>query len=189
MAAGLRGPKLELWCTICDVVSSYAIYTTRGTRFAHLRWRKQTRESGRRRRGSDDSWQRWLAPPMVLWWQEQDELTPHVPLLLLRASISLGGNELNSHGKKSLATRVWCCGQKIDEYMPLFIGVLGPTRRGDEVLHFLSINQTLIRLRLKDFWKGMNFGLVTVWKSNFSAGLTRLRKIPYPESVRRVWSG
>jgi hypothetical protein len=37
MAAGLRGSKLELWCTICDEVSYYMIYMTRGTRFAHLR--------------------------------------------------------------------------------------------------------------------------------------------------------
>jgi hypothetical protein len=36
MDAGLRGPKLELWCTICDEVLSYVIYTTRGTHFAHL---------------------------------------------------------------------------------------------------------------------------------------------------------
>jgi hypothetical protein len=78
---------------------------------------------------------------------------------------------------------------KFDEYGPLFIGGFGPTRRGDRVLHFLSINQTLIRLHLEDFWKGVNFRLVTVWKPNFSAGLTRLRKIPYPESVHRVWSG
>jgi hypothetical protein len=26
--------------------------------------------------------------------------------------------------------------EKFDEYEPLFIGVLGPTRRGDGVLHF-----------------------------------------------------
>jgi hypothetical protein len=78
---------------------------------------------------------------------------------------------------------------KFNEYGPLFIGVLGPTHRGDEVLHFLSINRTLIRLCLEDFWKGMNFGLVMVWKPNFPGGLTRLRKIPYPESVHRVWSG
>jgi hypothetical protein len=78
---------------------------------------------------------------------------------------------------------------KFDEYGPLFIGVLGPIHRGDEVPHFLSINQTIIRLRLEDFWKGMNFGLVTVWKPNFPARLTRLRKIPYPELVHRVWSG
>jgi hypothetical protein len=78
---------------------------------------------------------------------------------------------------------------KFDEYGPQFIAVLGPTRRGDGVLHFLSINQTLIQLRLEDFWKGMNFRLVTVWKLNFLAGLTQLSKIPYPESVHRVWSG
>jgi hypothetical protein len=79
--------------------------------------------------------------------------------------------------------------EKSNEYGSLFIGVLGLTRRGDGVLHFLSINQTLIRLRLEDFWKGMSFGLVTVRKPNFLAGLTQLRKIPYPESVQRVWSG
>jgi hypothetical protein len=37
MAAGLRGPKLELWCTICDKVSSYVIYMTRGLQFATYR--------------------------------------------------------------------------------------------------------------------------------------------------------
>jgi hypothetical protein len=36
MAAGLRGPKRELRCTICDDVSSYVIYTMRGIQFAHL---------------------------------------------------------------------------------------------------------------------------------------------------------
>jgi hypothetical protein len=189
MAAGLRGSKLELWCSICDEVSSYAVYTIRETRFAHLRLRKRTRKSERWRRGSKNSWRQWRAPLMVLRWQEQYKQTPHVPLLLLRASISPGGDELNSHGKKSLPARVWCCGQKFDEYGPLFIGVLSPTRRGDITLHFLSINQTLTRFRLEDFWKGMNFGLVTVWKPNLPAGLTQLRKIPYPESVHRVWSG
>jgi hypothetical protein len=188
MDAGLRGPKLELWCTICDEVLSYVIYTTRGTHFAHLQWRKRTRESGWRWRGSNDSWQRWLAPPMVLRWQEQDEQTPHVPLFLLRASISPGGDELNTHDKKPLAARVWCCGQKFSEHGPLFIGVLGPTRRGDRVLHFLSINRTLIPLCLEDFLEGMNFGLVSVWKPNFPARLTQLWKIPYLVSVRRLWS-
>jgi hypothetical protein len=37
---------------------------------------------------------------------------------------------------------------------PLFIGILAWTRRGLKVLRFLSINQSLIRLRLEDFWKG-----------------------------------
>jgi hypothetical protein len=81
------------------------------------------------------------------------------------------------------------CGTKFDEYGPLFIGLLGPTCRGDGVLNFLSINQTLIWLHLKDFWKGLNFGLVTIWKPSSRLGKHRLRKIPYPESGRRVWSG
>jgi hypothetical protein len=112
----------------------------------------------------------------------------HVPLFLLRASISPGGDELNTHDKKPLAARVWCCRQKFSEHGPLFIGVLGPTRRGDRVLHFLSINRTLIPLCLEDFLEGMNFGLVSVWKPNFPAGLTQLWKIPYLVSVRRLWS-
>jgi hypothetical protein len=81
------------------------------------------------------------------------------------------------------------CRTKFYEYESLFIGLLGPTRRGDGVLHFLSINQTLIRLRLEYFWSGMNFGLVTIWKPSSRLGLHRLRKIPYPESGHRVWSG
>jgi hypothetical protein len=170
MATSLRGPMHDLQCTISDAVSSCVIYTTRGTYFAHLRRRKQMGESRWRRRSSDDSWQHWLATPMVHQWQEPDEHTPHVPLLLLRASISPGGDGLNSHGNKSLAARVWCCEQKFDKYRPLFIGVLGPTRREDRDLHFLSINRSLIWLRLEDFWKGMNFRMVIVWKPNFRPG-------------------
>jgi hypothetical protein len=62
------------------------------------------------------------------------------------------------------------CRTKFDEYKPLFIGLIGPTRRGYRVLHFLSINRTLIRLHLKDFWKRMNFGLVAMWKLNSRPG-------------------
>jgi hypothetical protein len=169
MVVSLRRPKLKLRCTICDEVSSYVIYTTRGTRFAHLRWRKRTKESRRRQCGLDDSWWRWLAPPMVIRWQEQDEQTPHVHLLLLRASISPSEGELNSHGKKSLVARVWCCEQKFDEYGPQFIGLLGPTRRGDGVLHFLSTNRTLIQLSLEDFLYGdehrVGYGMETEFPS------------------------
>jgi hypothetical protein len=50
---------------------------------------------------------------MVLCRQEQDEQTPHVPLLLVHASNFSGGDELNSHGKTSLAARVWCLRDKI----------------------------------------------------------------------------
>jgi hypothetical protein len=48
MAAGLRGLNLELQCTICDEVSSYVIYTTRGTHFTHLRRQKWATGSDRR---------------------------------------------------------------------------------------------------------------------------------------------
>jgi hypothetical protein len=58
------------------------------------------------------------------------------------------------------------CGTKFDKYGPLFIGLHGPTRRGHGVLRFLSINRTLIRLHLEEFWKGTNFGFVTIRKSN-----------------------
>jgi hypothetical protein len=50
------------------------------------------------------------------------------------------------------------CGIKFDGYGPLFIGLLGPTHRGDGVLRFLYTNQTLTRLCLGDFWKGMDSG-------------------------------
>jgi hypothetical protein len=50
------------------------------------------------------------------------------------------------------------CGTKFDEYGPLFIGRLGPTRRGDGVIRFLYTNQTLTQLCLGDFWKGMDSG-------------------------------
>jgi hypothetical protein len=48
------------------------------------------------------------------------------------------------------------CGTKFNEFGPLFIGLLGPTCRGDEVLRFLYTNQCLTRLYLGDFWKGMD---------------------------------
>jgi hypothetical protein len=36
----LRKLNLKLWCTICDDVSSYMIYATRGIQFAPLPWWK-----------------------------------------------------------------------------------------------------------------------------------------------------
>jgi hypothetical protein len=54
MAAGLRGPKHELWCTICDDVSSYVIYMIRGIQFTHLPWWKRTTGSWQWGGGSDD---------------------------------------------------------------------------------------------------------------------------------------
>jgi hypothetical protein len=146
-------------------------------------------EDWQQRCDSDDPWRRWLALPMVLRRQEQDEQTPRIPLRSSVLQFLRAATNWTHTAWNPWRLGFGPCETKFNEYGPLFIGLLGPTRRGDGVLHFLSINWTLIRLRLKDFWKGMNFGLVTVWKSNFSAGLTRLRKIPYPESIRRVWSG
>jgi hypothetical protein len=92
------------------------------------------------------------------------------PLKLLFWSIASDVDESSLCGSYLRALGFGACRTKFDKYEPLFIGLLGPTRRGDGVLHFLFINQTLIQLRLKDFWKGMNFGLVTIWKSNSRPG-------------------
>jgi hypothetical protein len=92
------------------------------------------------------------------------------PLKLLLGSIALDVDESSSSGGCVHALGFGVCGTKPDEYGPLFIGLLGPTRRGCGVLRFLSINQTLIRLRLQDFWKGMNFGFVTIRKPNSRLG-------------------
>jgi hypothetical protein len=70
----------------------------------------------------------------------------------------------------SLCSRVWACRTKSDEYGPLFIGFLGPTQSGDGVLRFLCTNQTLSRLRLGDFWKGMSSGWLRYWNLNSQPG-------------------
>jgi hypothetical protein len=90
--------------------------------------------------------------------------------MLLLGSIASDVDESSSCGGYLRALGFGACRIKFDEYGPLFIGLLGPTRRGDGVLRFLSINRTLIRLRLEDFWKGMNFGFVTIWKLNSRSG-------------------
>jgi hypothetical protein len=106
----------------------------------------------------------------ILWLQEA-VLKLHLdPLKLLLGSIALDGSESSSRGSYLCVLGFGTCGTKFDEYGPLFIGLLGPTRRGDGVLHFLSINRTLIRLRLEDFWKGTDFGFVTIWKLNSLPG-------------------
>jgi hypothetical protein len=170
MAAGLRGPKLELRCTICDEVSSYVIYTTRGTRFANSRWRKWSRESRQRWRSSIGAWRWWGRPLAVLqlWGAALQFCLALLKLLL--GSIASEVDESSLCGGYLCALGFGACGAKFDEYGPLFIGLLGPTRRGDRVLHLLSINQTLIRLCLQDFWKGMNLEFVTIWKPNSRTG-------------------
>jgi hypothetical protein len=92
------------------------------------------------------------------------------PLKLLLGTIASNVDESSSRGGYLRALGFGACGTKFDEYGPLFIGLLGPTHRGCGVLIFLSINRTLIRLRLEDFWKGMNFGFVTIQKSNSRPG-------------------
>jgi hypothetical protein len=166
MATSLRRPKLELRCTICDEVTCYVIYTTRGSHFGNLWRRKQSRESGWRWHGSVDAWRCWGRPSTVLRLRGAALQLRLAPLKLLLGSIALDVDESSSWGDYLHALGFGSCGTKFDGYKPLFIGLLGPTRRWDGVLRFLSINRTLIRLRLEDFWKGMNFGFVTIQKPN-----------------------
>jgi hypothetical protein len=106
----------------------------------------------------------------ILWLQES-ALKLHLnPLKLLLGSIASDDDELRSRGSYLRVLGFGACRTKFDEYEPLFIGLLGPTRRGDGVLHFLSINRTLIQLRLEDIWKGTDFGFVTIWKLNSLLG-------------------
>jgi hypothetical protein len=80
------------------------------------------------------------------------------PLKLLHGPIASDVDESSSCGGYLRALGFVDCGTKFDEYWPLFIGLLGPTRRGDEVLQFLYTNQTLTRLCLGDFWKRIDSG-------------------------------
>jgi hypothetical protein len=64
MAAGLRELKLELRCTICDKVSSYVIYATRGIQFPTYRGGNDRGKAGDERAaraafntGGDAVWQ------------------------------------------------------------------------------------------------------------------------------------
>jgi hypothetical protein len=172
MAAGLRGPKLELRCTICDEVSSCVIYTTRGTHFANIRRRKWSRESGPRRCSSVDTWRRWGQPPVVLRLQGAALQLCLAPLKLHIGSIASDVEESSSCSGYLRALGFGACGTKFDEYGPLFIGLSVPSSRGCEVLHFLSMNRTLIRLRLEDFWMGMNFPAGLTWvKENTLSGI------------------
>jgi hypothetical protein len=92
------------------------------------------------------------------------------PLKLLLGSIASDVDESSSYDGYLRALGFVARGTKFDEYGPLFIGLLGPTSRGCGILRFLSINRTLIRLRLEDFWKGMNFGFDTIRKPNSRSG-------------------
>jgi hypothetical protein len=63
------------------------------------------------------------------------------------------------------------CGTKFDEYGPLFIGLLGPIHRGDGVLHFLSMNRTLIRLRFGRFLEEDELQVGYDMETKFPTGL------------------
>jgi hypothetical protein len=80
------------------------------------------------------------------------------PLKLLLGSIASDVDESSLCGGYLHALGLGACGTKFDEYEPCFIGLLGPTHRGDGVLRFLYTNRTLTQLCLEDFWKGMDSG-------------------------------
>jgi hypothetical protein len=104
--------------------------------------------------------------PAHSWPQAASPWSPQAPpsLQLRRAVVN------RSSLKFLLDARVWFLQIKIRENRPLFIGLLVWTRRVLGVLQFLSINQTLIRLHLEDFWKENELGLVTIRKPNSRLG-------------------
>jgi hypothetical protein len=72
--------------------------------------------------------------------------------------------------RSSSAVGFGSCESKFGENRTLFMRRLVWTHRELRVLQILCINQTLIRLRLEDFWNGNKLGLVTIWKSNSRPG-------------------
>jgi hypothetical protein len=107
----------------------------RGIYFAYLRQRNPMVEGWRWWHSLVNFGRRCAAPPTVLRWWELAQQTPHVPLLLLHATIAPDNDELNSHRKNSLVERVWFGRKKFEQHRWLFIGLLAPnhSRRGDLV--------------------------------------------------------
>jgi hypothetical protein len=71
----------------------------------------------------------------VVLWLRGAALQLHVAQLkLLLGSIASDVDESSSCCGYLRALRFGACGTKFNEYGPLFIGLPGPTRRGDEVL-------------------------------------------------------
>jgi hypothetical protein len=62
------------------------------------------------------------------------------PLKLLLGSIASDIDESSLCGGYLCALGYGACGTKFDEYRPLFMGLLGPSQRGDGVQHFVFIN-------------------------------------------------
>jgi hypothetical protein len=71
---------------------------------------------------------------MVLWLRGAALPLHLAPLKLLLGSIASNVNESCSCGGYLRALGFGACGTKFHEYGPLFIGLLGPTRRGCGVL-------------------------------------------------------
>jgi hypothetical protein len=72
-----------------------------------------------------------------------------------KAAIAIAMESLAAAASSFLSPAIHMnCGMKFERFRPQFIGVLVLTHRGCGVQHFLSINQTLTRLRSEDFWKG-----------------------------------
>jgi hypothetical protein len=97
----------------------------------------------------------WEHPPVVLQLVQDHEQLPLGLLLGFNCCVQwwiyLAWSSCSVLGFGS-------CGSKFGENRSLFIGLLVWTRRGLGVLQFLSINRTLIRLHLEDFWKETNSG-------------------------------
>jgi hypothetical protein len=122
----------------------------------------------------------------VVLWLHGAILQLHLaPLKLLLGSIAWDVDESSSCGGYLGALGFGVCGTKFDVYGPLFIVLLGPTHRGCGVLRFLSINRTLIRLRLEDL-EGNELRVCYDMETEF---LTGLRQKPYLELGREVRLG
>jgi hypothetical protein len=64
-------------------------------------------------------------PPAI----RTDEQTPHIPLLLLRASIALDSSESSLCSGFLCALGFEACGTKFDKHELLYIGLHGPIHR------------------------------------------------------------
>jgi hypothetical protein len=76
----------------------------------------------------------------LLWLQEEALKLRLVPLTLVLGSIASDGGELSSPDCFLCALGFVDCGMKFIAHMPLFIGLLVPSRRGHGDLDFLSTN-------------------------------------------------
>jgi hypothetical protein len=107
------------------------------------RWKTGNNDAVRTTHGGGD----WL-----LWWSSGDKNRMNRLLTFPSCSSQLqflrAATNWTRTARNPWRLRFGACGTKFDEYGLLFIGLLGPTHRGDGVLHFLSINRTLIWLRL-----------------------------------------